>query len=125
MLDELFPGPLAGRMSKLFEVPSPPTPATLKRYGLSAEEWQGILKAQGGVCGICGLVPRNKTTGAIRFVVDHEHVRGWKKLPPEERKMWVRGLVCFWCNFTYLGRGITLAKARNVVKYLERYAEAW
>lgn len=102
---------------------SPPAPATLKRYGLPLEEWQAMLRSQGGVCAICGKVPKpNRKTGRVRFVIDHEHVRGWKAMPPERRKLYVRGITCWYCNATYLGRGITVDKARNVVAYLERYA---
>ncbi len=93
---------------------NPPKPETLKKYGLTAEEWLAILESQGGVCAVCSKVPK---TG--RFVVDHEHVRGWKKKKPEVRKTYVRGLLCWFCNHSYVGRSITLQKARNVVKYLE------
>lgn len=95
-----------------------PSPATLKKYGLSEEDWRAILDSQGGVCAICGLVPKTE-----RFVTDHHHEKGWKKKPPEERKKAVRGICCWWCNATYLGRGITVEKAKNVVKYLERYEQ--
>lgn len=93
-----------------------PTPATLKKYGLSLDGWRALLDSQGGTCAICKKVP---TTG--RMVIDHEHVKGWKAKPPEERKQFVRGLCCWWCNATYLGRGINVEKARNVVAYLEAY----
>jgi hypothetical protein len=100
----------------------PPTPQTLARYGLSVDEWRAMLDAQGGRCGVCGRVPKpNKNTGKIRLVIDHEHVRGWKRMPPERRKLYVRGLVCWFCNHYYLGRGITVAIARGVVAFLERY----
>jgi hypothetical protein len=56
------------------------------------------------------------------MVIDHEHVRGWKKMPPEQRKLYVRGLTCWYCNSTYLGRGLTVAKAEGVVRYLKAYA---
>ncbi len=93
-----------------------PSDVTLKKYGLSSEEWLDMLAEQGGVCGVCGRVP---ATG--RLVTDHEHVAGWKKMPPEQRKMYVRGLVCWFDNHSYLGRGITVAKAEGVVAYLKRY----
>ena len=95
---------------------SPPSSATLKKYGLSAEEWLKILESQGGVCPICKKVP---STG--RFVVDHDHVPKFKEKPPEERKLYVRGLLCWWCNHTYVGRAITIAKAEAVVEYLKTY----
>ncbi len=94
-----------------------PSEATLQKYGLTEAEWLSILASQGNVCAICKKVP---TTG--RFVTDHEHVKGWKKQPPEQRKLAVRGVLCHFCNHYYLSRGITVAKARNVVLYLEAYA---
>ena len=96
--------------------PVAPTPATLKRYGLTAIEWLAILARQGNVCAICRKAP---TTG--RWVTDHEHVRGWKLMPDHERKRFVRGVLCWFCNHTYVGRAITVTKAKNVVSYLEAY----
>lgn len=99
-----------------------PTPATLKKYGGTPEKWQALLDEQGGVCGVCGRVPSpSKKDGKIRLVIDHEHVRGWGKMPPELRWSFVRGLVCWFCNHYYLGRGLTLEKAKGVVLFLERY----
>lgn len=103
---------------------SEPTKATLAKYGGTPELWRELLDAQGGTCGVCERIPNpSKRDGKRRFVIDHEHIRGWKKLPPAERWQYVRGLVCWWCNTTYLGRGITVAIAKGVVRYLERYAE--
>jgi hypothetical protein len=96
---------------------SPPKPATLKKYGLSLGQWQALLDAQGGACFVCRRVPPSG-----RLCVDHEHVRGWKKMPPERRRAFVRGLLCWTCNHYYLARGISVERARNVVAYLERYA---
>ena len=94
----------------------PPSKQTLAKYGLSELEWLAILDGQGGVCPICGLVPK---TG--RWVTDHEHCRGYKKMTPEERASRVRGICCWWCNKTFLGRGISVERARAVVNYLLRY----
>lgn len=94
-----------------------PSAATLKKYGLSEAEWKAILDAQGGVCFICKKVP---TKG--RLCIDHDHAKGWKKMPPEKRKTYVRGVLCWFCNFNYLARGITIERAKNVVTYLEQYA---
>lgn len=95
-----------------------PSKATLKRYGLSEEEWKVMLDKQGGVCYVCQKEP---TKG--RLCIDHEHVKGWKKLPDHERKLFVRGLLCWVCNHYYLGRGINIQKAENVVSYLKQYEE--
>lgn len=95
-----------------------PAQQTLDKYGLSAGEWLAILDRQGGVCAICRKVPSSG-----RFVTDHEHVRGYKNLPPDERASHVRGICCWFCNHAYLARGITVEKARNVLAYLLAYEE--
>jgi DNA-directed RNA polymerase subunit RPC12/RpoP len=93
-----------------------PSPATLAKYGLSEFDYRMMYEAQGGVCAIC-----QKEKDKALFV-DHEHVKGWVKLPPEQRKTYVRGLVCNYCNYRLLFNGMNLDKARNLVKYLEDYA---
>jgi Recombination endonuclease VII len=93
-----------------------PSKATLAKYGLTAAEWGAILEGQGGVCPICEKVP-----GTGRIVTDHEHAPGWKKMPPARRKLYVRGLCCWFCNHAYLGRGITVRKAENAVRYLKNF----
>ncbi len=93
----------------------PPKAPTLARYGLTEMAWSAILANQGGHCAVC-QEPRKS------LCVDHEHVRGWKKLPPPARAATVRGLLCFWCNTHFVGRGISAQRARNVVAYLEAYA---
>lgn len=93
-----------------------PKLATLRRYGLTIEEWREILARQGNVCAVCRKMPPSG-----RLCVDHEHVPRWKKMPPEDRKRRVRGILCWTCNHYYVGRGITIQKAENVVDYLRRY----
>lgn len=94
----------------------PPSPKTLAKYGLTEEAWWRVLAGQGGTCAVCLKVP---ATG--RLCIDHEHVRGWKKMPPERRRQFVRGLLCWYCNHAYVGRAITVAKAQNVVEYLNAH----
>lgn len=94
-----------------------PTQQTLDKYGLSRSEFKTIIKAQGGTCPICEKIP---STG--RWVIDHQHVKGWKNLPPDERKKFVRGVTCWFCNRNYLAKAITPRKAENIKRYLETYA---
>ena len=54
-----------------------------KKFGLTVEEYDEMLAAQGGVCAICGRPPRDD----ISLHVDHDHETGK-----------VRGLTCFRCN---------------------------
>ena len=76
-----------------------PSPATLAKYGLDVGTWERMLRDQGYCCGVCGRVPNpSKRDGKVRLVIDHEHVRGWKAMPPERRVLYVRGLTCWKCN---------------------------
>lgn len=95
-----------------------PSPQTLKKYGLSEEEWRGMADKQGHVCFVCRLPPKKG-----RLHIDHDHVKGWKAMPPEKRKLHVRGLLCFWCNTRLLGRSINVEKAKNVLLYLEEHRD--
>jgi Recombination endonuclease VII len=52
-----------------------------REYGLSREEYEAMLEAQGHTCAICG------GTGSRRLVVDHSHATGQ-----------VRALLCDRCN---------------------------
>lgn len=60
-----------------------------KNYGLSLEEYDAILTAQGGACAICGTQRNeNHHTGRLMpLTVDHCHKTGK-----------VRGLLCGACN---------------------------
>lgn len=109
-----------------------PTNATLDKYGFGqlpdcyttdrVGDWLMMLENQGWGCGVCGKIPTpNKKTGKVRFVTDHEHVKGWVIAPPGVRRSFVRGITCWFCNHAYLGRGITVEKAAGVLNYLKRY----
>lgn len=95
---------------------TPPAPSTLRKYGLTLAEWQAILKRQGGTCGICKTVPRTQ-----KLDIDHEHRRGWRRMKPEKRKLYVRGLLCRFCNYRVVRRGMTIERLRGGAEYLERY----
>ncbi len=71
---------------------------------------------QGEACFVCKQKPMKG-----RLCIDHEHAKGWKKMPPDERKLYVRGLLCFRCNTTFVGRGVTIERAQRVALYLEKY----
>jgi hypothetical protein len=95
-----------------------PKPGTLKKYGLSVKEWRAMADKQKHACYVCEQEP---TKG--RLCIDHEHAPKWKKMPPEKRKLYVRGLLCFRCNTSFVGRGITISRAENVARYLKEYEE--
>jgi hypothetical protein len=54
-----------------------------KKYGMTLEDYERMLEAQGGGCAICGRPPRED----ISLHVDHDHETGL-----------IRGLLCFPCN---------------------------
>lgn len=91
-----------------------PTRATLKKYGLTEQEFLEMWDAQGRACPICG---QDKDT----IVIDHEHVPNWRKMKPEKRKSFVRGLPCNWCNRWIIGRGATRQKLIRGAIYLGNY----
>lgn len=93
-----------------------PSKTTLTKYGMSLHDWLIIMEAQSGVCPICGNYMK-------RPVIDHEHVAGWKKMPPEERKKYVRGVTDWLCNHRVLTRGMNVQRAKNLVMYLENYQQ--
>jgi hypothetical protein len=94
-----------------------PSQTTLDKYGLSLGEWLAIWEHQGKKCPICNKVP--KTGSPTEFNIDHRHTPRWKKLLPSQRKTYVRGILCQWCNRSFMAKGMTIEKAKNIVKYLE------
>jgi hypothetical protein len=74
------------------------------------------MKIQNGGCAICGSYPKTRS-----LHVDHEHVKNFKKLPPEEKKIYVRGLLCFRCNKVFMMKGMTRFLAERIVKYFDNY----
>ncbi|WP_138958958.1 endonuclease VII domain-containing protein [Streptomyces sp. YIM 121038] len=80
-----------------------------KTYGLSADDYEQILKFQGGRCAIC------RETRRTNLAVDHCH-----------KTNAVRGLLCARCNGTLLARGARdrADVLRRAADYLEQYP-AW
>jgi hypothetical protein len=57
-----------------------------RKYGISVNDYDIVLKLQDGKCAICGIdVPGGRSK---RFHVDHDHITGE-----------VRGLLCIRCNY--------------------------
>lgn len=74
-----------------------------KAYGITVEHYEALLKAQGGVCAICG-----GTDPAGRMLaVDHDHAT-----------LAIRGLLCFGCNVAV---GIYERSREGIEAYLEKY----
>lgn len=106
------------REERIVETPNGllmPKPETLRKYGLGPSSWFALAKSQGFVCAICGKLP-----SSCRLVIDHHHVTGWKQMPPEQKALWVRGLLCWVDNEKTVGRGMTPERLRAGAAYLER-----
>ena len=87
----------------------------LRRYGLTHAQYDGMLEAQGGVCGLCGKVEthRGRNGEVSRLAVDHDHVTGS-----------VRALLCHSCN---TGIGLFLddpALLRLAADYIEGFTRS-
>ena len=83
-----------------------------KKYGLTVEDYNQMLRLQGNTCGICGSA--NPGKGKKHFSVDHCH-----------RFNVVRGLICSPCNLA-LGRfGDDPEWFRRAADYLEISYEYW
>lgn len=93
-------------------------PATLKRYGLSYAEYHEIVTRQNFKCPICREELLNRKTA-----IDHEHVRGWKKMKPVNRAKYVRGVLHLFCNRYRLGKYINVEQACNMADYLLDYKD--
>lgn len=76
-------------------------------HGISVEQYQAMLAAQGGGCAICGGPPDRK--GVKPFYVDHDHMTGK-----------IRGLLCNRHNagLGHFSDDITLLEA--AIAYLRR-----
>jgi hypothetical protein len=64
-----------------------------KLYGLTVEQYDEMLKRQGGVCYICHRRPKRNR----KLAVDHDHKHKGRPIDA------VRGLLCTNCNHEVLG----------------------
>lgn len=92
-----------------------PTSQTLAKYGLSRDDWFSLVARANGRCEVCGKVPPSG-----RLVIDHRHVKGFKNMPPEERRTHIRGLLDVYCNAYIIARN-SLATLEGAVVYLRRH----
>lgn len=92
----------------------PPSNKTLAKYGLDALRWLELLATQGWKCAVC---QKSRAT----WNTDHQHVPGWAKKPPEERAIYVRGILCWYCNRHIVQSNLSAADGRRVAEYLEAY----
>jgi len=76
-------------------------------YGISPEQFEALIQAQGGGCGVCGT---SEWSGKGRAPhVDHDHATGA-----------VRGVLCHHCNLMLGNAKDDPALLRAAADYLER-----
>ncbi len=90
----------------------------VKTYGITAVEYDTILKLQSGGCWICGKVP---SKGQNKLAVDHLHSKGEKQRNPREKRGRVRGLLCWGCNAAIGKFKDDITKLRKAADYLESW----
>lgn len=81
-------------------------------YGLTVERYDEMLKAQGGVCAICGNPQKWGKTSRDNLCVDHDHETGA-----------VRGLLCNGCNRAVGFFGDDPVILARAISYLARAKE--
>lgn len=87
--------------------------SVLAAYGLTVEEYESLLRQQGGVCAICRRPERSIRNGKLlRMPVDHDHETGA-----------VRGILCHSCNRAIGFLGEDVAIVQETVAYLLRHQE--
>lgn len=65
----------------------------LEHYGIDEDEYNRMLKTQGGVCKICGHPKKTRN-----LAVDHKHQLNFKKMKNSEKRKYLRGILCWKCN---------------------------
>ncbi len=76
-----------------------------RKYGITHEQYEAMLAAQGGVCACCGT----SESGRDKWLVDHDHTTGR-----------VRGLLCFNCNIGIGKLGDDEAGILRALAYMQR-----
>jgi hypothetical protein len=79
-----------------------------KRYGLTLEDYDAMLAAQGGVCAICSGADPGR--GYKYFSVDHDHLTGA-----------VRELLCHQCNVMIGNAKDKVENLESAIRYLKRH----
>jgi hypothetical protein len=89
----------------------------VRAYGLTLKDYYDLLKKQNGLCAICFEPPGD---GDRKLAVDHMHVFGYFELCLEERKKYVRGLLCILCNKHRMAE-MNINLAKNMLTYLQDF----
>jgi hypothetical protein len=77
-----------------------------RKFGITLEDYDAMLAAQGGLCAIC----RRPPTAGISLHVDHDHETGTR-----------RGLLCFRCNNALGDLGDSIETLQTALGYLRSW----
>lgn len=88
----------------------------LPRYGLTAEQYERMYLAQGGVCAVCGGTNPN----GYRLSIDHDHNCCSGRTRSCGRC--VRALLCSRCNFALGHAGDSAERLRAMAQYLDNFS---
>lgn len=86
----------------------------LKRYGITEDQYNELLRKQEGRCAVCG---RDGGKFKTKLAVDHDHKTGH-----------VRGLLCKYCNRYIVGRhrkDVGASLLQSAYEYLLREYPGW
>ncbi len=81
----------------------------LKKYGITVEQQEAMLKAQKGKCAVCGT--RQPGGKYDKWQTDHKHAKKGK----------VRGLLCYACNSALGLLKDSVKVLQKAILYLERH----
>lgn len=91
-----------------------PTQRTLDKYGLKVSDWLKLLQSQDWKCAVCHK-------SKAKWNTDHEHVQGWSKMTAERRSIYVRGVLCWYCNRHIVQSNLTHTEAQRIADYIGTY----
>jgi hypothetical protein len=82
---------------------------TLKKYGITEEDFNRMVEEQAGRCAICQKIPDGKTF-TQRLFIDHCHANGN-----------VRELLCWHCNVTLGHINENISTLQSMIAYIEKH----
>lgn len=93
------------------------------KYGITIEQYEEMVMLQNGCCANLKCLHRPDPTAKNKrdrvLHIDHIHVDGFADLPPEEKRKYIRGLLCRPCNLAVGLMKDCPARLVGAVAYLE------
>ena len=81
-----------------------------RKYGITQEDYERILKEQNNGCAICKCPQNLKTGKVISFCIDHNHITGE-----------IRGLLCDPCNIALGKLKLDNPNAKEILDNIAKY----